>query len=139
MTRPIIGAALDNTELATYRDWILEKDRDLELQSFVNASVLEDDWTPLAEEVKRLLAGYKGRLGIHGPFRGFTVDTQDRLVRHVVQTRPGQGLDVCAATGASLMVIHSPFTTWDYNNLGGRTGARDKLFAHVHQVLDPIV
>lgn len=46
MASPVIGAALTNAELATYQDWILEKDRDLELQSFCNASVLDDDWTP---------------------------------------------------------------------------------------------
>ena len=58
---------------------MLEKDRDIELQSFVNAKVLDDDWSPLANEVKRLLDGYKGRMGIHGPFWGFTIDTQGPL------------------------------------------------------------
>lgn len=139
MTSPVIGAALTNAELATYKDWILEKDRDLELQSFSKASVLDDDWTPLADQVKHLLAGYKGRMGIHGPFWGFTIDTQDPMVRHVVQTRLGQGLDVCAAVNATHMVIHSPFSTWDYNNLDGRVGARDSLFSRVHDLLDPIV
>jgi len=139
MTIPVIGAALTVEELAAYQDWVLEKDRDLELQSFVRAEVLDGDWSPLADEVKRLLAGYKGRMGIHGPFWGFTIDTQDPLVRHAVQTRFGQGLDVCAAIGASHMVIHSPFSTWDYNNLDARPGARDAFYTRVHQVMDPIV
>lgn len=139
MTLPVIGAALTNAELSAYLDWILEKDRDLELQSFVRAEVLDGDWTPLADQVKAMLAGYKGRLGIHGPFWGFTIDTQDPLVRHAVQTRFGQGLDVCAAIGASHMVIHSPFSTWDYNNLDARSGARDAFYTRVHQVMDPIV
>ena len=139
MTSPVIGAALTNPELATYQNWILEKDRDLELQSFVGAAVLDDDWTPLADEVKHLLAGYKGRMGIHGPFWGFTIDTQDPLVRAVVQKRLGQGLDVCAAVGGTHMVVHSPFTTWDFNNLDGNTGARDKMFTRVHEVMAPIV
>ena len=139
MTSPVIGAALTNAELATYQNWILEKDRDLELQSFVGAAVLDDDWTPLADEVKHLLAGYKGRMGIHGPFWGFTIDTQDPLVRAVVQKRLGQGLDVCAAVGGTHMVVHSPFTTWDFNNLDGNTGARDKMFTRVHEVMAPIV
>lgn len=139
MTVPVIGAALTNADLKTYQNWILEKDRDLELQSFVSASVLDGDWSALATEVKELLAGYKGRMGIHGPFWGFTIDTQDPLVRDVVQKRFGQGLDVCAAIDASHMVIHSPFSTWDYNNLDGRTGARDAFFSRVHHVMDPIV
>jgi len=45
MTSPIMGAALTNAELTVYQNWILEKDRDLELQSFVGATVLDDDWT----------------------------------------------------------------------------------------------
>ena len=139
MNVPVIGAALTNDELTAYQDWILEKDRDLELQSFVEGSVLDGDWTPLADEVNRLLAGYKGRLGIHGPFWGFTIDTSDSLVRDVVQKRLGQGLDVCAAINASHMVIHSPFSTWDYNNLNARIGAREALFDRVHAVLDPLV
>ena len=139
MTLPVIGAALTIDQLASYHDWILEKDRDLELQSFVNAEVLDDDWSPLANEVKRLLDGYKGRMGIHGPFWGFTIDTQDPLVRHAVQTRFDQALDVCAAIGASHMVIHSPFTTWDYNNLNANQDSRDALFTRVHLLLSPIV
>ncbi len=136
---PVIGAALSNDELVTHRDWILEKDRDLELQSFHAAEVLDGDWQPLAEQTKRLLAGYKGRLGIHGPFWGFTIDSRDALVQDVVRKRMGQGLDVCQAVGATQMVIHSPFSTWDYNNLDMMAGQRERLFANTHAVLDPIV
>jgi len=139
MTLPVIGAALTIAELAEYRDWILEKDRDLELQSFVNPGVLDADWTPLAEEVRTLLAGYKGRMGIHGPFWGFTIDSPDPLIREVVQKRLHQGLDVCAAVGGTHMVVHSPFTTWDYNNLDAYSGARDYLFTRVHDTLDAVV
>ena len=139
MTSPVIGAALTNAELATYRDWVLERDRDPELQSFVAAAVLDADWTPLADEVNRLLAGNTGRMGIHGPFWGFTNGTRDPLVRQVVQARLGQGLDVCAAINASHMVIHSPFTTWDFNNLDAQCGGRDQLFSSVHEVIYPIV
>jgi len=80
-TLPVIGAALTNAELTVWRDWILEKDRDLELQSFHSAAALDGDWRPLADQVKELLAGYNGRLGIHGPFWGFTVHSSDPLVR----------------------------------------------------------
>jgi sugar phosphate isomerase/epimerase len=136
---PVIGAALTNDELVVWQDWILEKDRDLELQSFYSADVLDGDWQPLADHARKLLAGYKGRLGIHGPFWGFTVHSSDRLVQEVVRKRLGQGLDVCAAVGATQMVIHSPFTTWDYNNIDMMAGQRDRLFTNAHAVLDPVV
>ena len=138
-TLPIIGAALNLAELAHYRDWVLEKQRDLELQSFVDAEVLNGDWQGLADATRRLLDGYTGRLGIHGPFWGFTMDTPDPEVRAIVQKRYGQGLDVCAAIGATQMVVHSPFTTWDYNNLDTQSGARDRLFTHVHLTMDSVV
>ena len=138
-TLPVIGAALTNADLMIWRDWILEKDRDLELQSFSSATALDGDWQPLADQVKALLAGYKGRLGIHGPFWGFTVDSPDPLVQEVVRKRFGQGLDVCAAVGATQMVIHSPFTTWYYNNLDMMAGQRDRFFTNTHAVLDPVV
>ncbi len=136
---PVIGAALSVAELGPYRDWVLEKDRDLELQSFHTAEVLNGDWAPLAAEAKRLLDGYRGRLGIHGPFWGFAIDSMDPDVRAVVQKRMTQGLDVCEAVGATQMVVHSPFTTWDYNNLDMMDGQRDKLFTNVHLTLDDIV
>lgn len=135
----VIGAALTNEDLETYRDWILEKDRDLELQSFHSAEVLDSDWQPMADHVKALLAGYNGRLGIHGPFWGFSVHTSDPLVQEVVRKRFDQGLDVCAAVGANQMVVHSPFSTWDYNNLDMMAGQRDRLFTNAHAVLEPIV
>lgn len=136
---PVIGAALTVDDLAQYRDWVLEKQRDVEIQSFHAAEVLNGDWSALALEAKRLLDGHTGRLGIHGPFWGFTVDTSDPDVRVVVQKRMMQGLDVCAAIGATQMVLHSPFTTWDYNNLDMTAGQRDRLFTNTHLTLDPIV
>lgn len=136
---PVIGAALSHEDLAAHRDWILEKDRDLELQSFHTAHVLDGDWHPLADHIKDILAGYKGRLGIHGPFWGFSVDTSDPLVQDAVRKRLGQGLDVCGVMGATHMVVHSPFTTWDYNNLDMVEGERDRLFTNTHEVLDQVV
>ena len=136
---PVIGAALAVDELAQFRDWLLEKNRDLELQTFHNAGVLVSDWQPLVTEVKRQLDGYTGRLGLHGPFWGFTVSTSDAMVQKVVQHRMAQALDVCAAVGATQMVIHSPFTTWDYNNLDQLSGQRERLFENTHATLAPVV
>ncbi|SFI54443.1 sugar phosphate isomerase/epimerase family protein [Albimonas pacifica] len=136
---PVIGACLPVESLATYRDWLLEADRDLELQSFHLAEVLEGDWRPLVEEARRLLDGHKGRLGIHGPFWGFTVASMDPEIRRVVEKRMMQGLDVCRALGADQMVIHSPYTTWDHNNLDMLPEARAKVFEFTHDTLDRVV
>ena len=135
MELPVIGAALRTDELEHYREWILEKQRDVELQSFHTAAVLNGDWHPEAERIKGLLDGYTGRLGIHGPFWGFPIHSSDPDIRAVVAQRMDQGLDVCAAIGASQMVIHSPYTTWDYNNLDNLDTARDTLIENTHATL----
>jgi sugar phosphate isomerase/epimerase len=140
----LIGAALGVSDLSSYADWLKEGQRDLELQTFHSFDVLTGDWQPLVDEVRGQLDGYTGRLGIHGPFWGFGIASQDPDVRAVVAKRMDQGLEVCAAVGATQMVIHSPYTTWDYNNLDlyetGRTGvierAHETLRAAVRRAED---
>jgi sugar phosphate isomerase/epimerase len=136
---PVLGAALSRRTLPLHRDWILERQRDLEIQDFFDASVLDGDWRAVIAELKPMLDGYTGRLGIHGPFWGFKIDSQDALVRAVVTKRFLQGLDVCEALGATQMVIHSPYTTWDYNNLDANPGAREAQIGRVHETLRDVV
>jgi len=138
-TPPVIGACLPVEALAEHRDWLFEMDRDLELQTFHLAETLDGDWQSLADEAKRVLDGFQGRLGIHGPFWGFTVDSLDPEIRAVVTRRMLQGLDVCARTGANLMVIHSPFSQWSRQNIPNVPGAREKLTEMVHLTLDPVI
>lgn len=138
-TRPILGAALDHASLAAHRDWLLEAPRDLELQAFVDAEVLEGDWSGLAAETLRLLDGHKGRLGIHGPFWGFTIASYDPEVRRIVTRRFQQGLDVCAALKATHMVIHSPFTTWGYNHRGLYPKDSARMIEAARDTLAPVL
>jgi sugar phosphate isomerase/epimerase len=137
MPTPLIGAAIDVADLAQWGDWIVRDQRDLELQDFCDPEVIAGDWHPHVEEAKRRLDGYRGRLGIHGPFWGFTIDSHDPDVRGIVRKRLDQGLDVCAALGATHMVVHSPYTTWDGNNLDTSPGAREAMLERVHACLAP--
>lgn len=136
---PLLGAAMPSDALPAYRDWLLDGHRDLELQDFFRADVLNGDWRPLAARIRAELQGHRGRLGIHGPFWGFVLDTQDPDVRAVVQRRLDQGLDVCEELGATQMVVHSPFTTWSYHNLDNQADARGKLQERVHACLGEAV
>lgn len=136
---PTLGVALPLGGLMMHRDWIIERQRDLELQDFFEPEVLGGDWKPLAARIKRELDGYRGRLGIHGPFWGFSIATKDSDVAAIVTKRMHQGLDVCAAVGANQMVIHSPYTTWDYHNLDYTPGARTQLIERVHGILGTAV
>jgi sugar phosphate isomerase/epimerase len=132
---PILGAAMPVDAIAQHRDWLLEHQRDIEIQTFDKAEVLNGDWETLAARARAALDGHTGRRGIHGPFWGFKLDSQDPEIRAVVRKRLLQGLDVCAAVGATQMVIHSPFTTWDHNNLDATKGARESVFERVHATL----
>jgi len=132
---PILGVALPLEGLRLHRDWILEKNRDLEIQDFIWADVLNGDWKPRADEIKKELDGHHGRVGIHGPFWGLTLDNMDPEIRAVVTKRILQGLDVCEYLGATHMVIHSPYTTWDHNNLDYNPGSRAALTERVHDTL----
>jgi sugar phosphate isomerase/epimerase len=136
---PVIGAAMTVPSLERHHNWLLEGQRDLELQDFIDAEVLDGDWRPVVARARQLLSGHTGRLGIHGPFWGFAIDTPDPAVRAVVQHRLDQGLDVCAALGATNMVVHSPFTTWDTNNLDAKPGARQAKQERCHLAMAPAV
>lgn len=134
-----IGAALRVADLDTYAPWLRERQRDLELQDFTDAATLSGDWSGVVDEARRRLDGFTGRLGIHGPFWGITIHSKDPDIRAVVARRMDQGLDVCAALGATQMVIHSPYSTWDHNNLDGNAGAREAVIENTHATLGAAV
>ncbi|WP_066702803.1 sugar phosphate isomerase/epimerase family protein [Celeribacter ethanolicus] len=140
MTLPVIGAALNVEHLPGFRDWLFEKDRDLEIQSFIWPEMLiKGDWHDLVAEARRHLDGYKGRLGIHGPFWGLSFTNPDPDIRAVVRTRMMQGLEIAEALGARFMVIHSPYTTWDWHNLDMHPGARQRGIAMAQELLVDVV
>lgn len=113
-----IGAALMVADLPTYRDWLIAGQRDLEVQDFLLPEVLLGDWQGRVAEAKRLLDGFEGRLGIHGPFYDLALDTADPEIAPIVARRFVTGVEAAAALGATQMVIHSPYTTWDWFNFG---------------------
>jgi sugar phosphate isomerase/epimerase len=136
---PVLGAALSIKSIPAHREWLLERQRDLEIQDFIRTDLLDGDWRSTANEIKRMLDGHKGRLGIHGPFWGFKIDSQDPLIRRAVTKRLLQGLEVAEFLGATHMVIHSPFTTWDHNNLDMTPENRADLVERVSATLGDVI
>ena len=139
MTPLKIGAAMPVKALETYRDWLIEGQRDLEIQDFAFTETLQGDWSGLVETAKKMLDGHDGRVGIHGPFWGFTIHSRDIDVRDLVAKRMDQALDGAEALGASHMVVHSPYSTWDYNNLDNNPGSREIIIEHVHDTMKAAV
>lgn len=136
---PIIGASLSLDEFEAYRPWVFEKQRDLDLHGLFTPDVLNQDLSKHIERANTLLDGYRGRLGIHGPCWGFNLASHDPDVRLVIQKRMAHALDVCQMIGATQMVIHSPYTFWDYNNIDKREGEREALVERVHLNLSDAV
>lgn len=136
---PWVGAAMRIDEVAAHRDWLFDGPRPLELQDFVEAETLLGDWREKADLVTATLAGREGPLGVHGPFWGFTIDSQDPEVRTVVQRRMLTCLEICETIGATQMVVHSPFTTWDYHNHPNDPRAVEKLVERCHETMGAVV
>ena len=135
---PIVGAQLSVLDLDRHRDWLFDKDRDLELPEFCMADILRGP-EPFIDMAREKLDGWNGRLGIHGPFSGFELNVRDRDVRQVVQTRIDQALDVCEALGAVQMVLHSPYDGWDAANLDNGPRDRRKSVEAVVETLTPAI
>ena len=57
---PVLGVALPLEGLRLHRNWILDKQRDLEIQDFIWADLLNGDWKPRADEIKKELDGFGG-------------------------------------------------------------------------------
>jgi len=139
MSLPLIGAALTIDTFARLRPWILDRQRDVEIQDFFWPHLLDGDWRAVTDGYAPLLDGYRGRLGVHGPFWSFSIAAMDPDIVAVARKRLGQGLDICAALGADQMVIHSPFTTWDHHNLDSWPGARAAMIERTVETLAPLV
>jgi sugar phosphate isomerase/epimerase len=139
MMKPLLGAALKLDGLRLHYDWIMERQRDLEIQDFGRFEVLNGDWRSLASEIKKCLAGYPGRLGLHGPFMGLPINSEDPDVRAVVNRRMHQALDVCDHIGATQMVVHSPYTSWNYANFQWKPNARETHIRRIHLTLQDVV
>lgn len=133
--RLILGAALKIPFLEMYRDWMLEKPRDLELQDFISPNVLNGDWQSLVDQAKRLIDGFEGRIGIHGPFIGFSLKETEAEIQNFAKKTIDTGLEICRALGGTHMVLHSPYSIWDHYNWYQRTNIQASITEACHAIL----
>lgn len=134
-----IGASLTIDAIATHRDWLFDDERDLEIPDFIFYEAFKDGWEHTVARAKAELDGFKGRIGIHGPFPGFAIDTNDPEVREIVSRKMVDGIEAAAALGARQMVIHSPFDHWSqHHKLAGKDGNAAKIAA-IREVLAPAI
>lgn len=136
---PVLGAALTLDMLALHRPWVLEHQRDVELQSFAAPRALAGDLDALIGRAKALLDGHSGRRGLHGPFYGFQIDAGDPEIVQVIRRRMLACLDACERLRADQMVIHSPLTIWDHANHQHQPAGEGVQIERVRFVLDPVI
>ena len=104
----VVGASLNAERLKQFHDFIMSRQRPIELQDPANPGLLDRGWTAAAREINALLDGHAGIRGIHGPFIDLPVGASDLRIRGVVIDRLKDGLEFGAEIGATHMVIHSP-------------------------------
>lgn len=136
---PIVGAALTLKELPHFRTFMEEKARDLELQDFHRPEIMANGLEDLTAHARKLLAGYPGRIGIHGPFWDFNIATWGSEFRSLIQTQLLAAVRACGRIGGSHMVVHSPFTIWDAHNVHNYPGAVDAVAMRATETLAPVI
>ena len=139
MTPPTIGAALRAEEIASHRDWLFDADRDVELQDFMTYAALTTEREDRIAAARAALDGHRGRVGIHGPFRGLDIDNEDPELALLVTARCLAALEAADRVGARQMVLHSPYSLWYQNNVLAGAGYAEAVTARVHDVLGPVV
>ena len=104
MTPLKIGACLAPHEIADHRDWLFDADRDIELQGFSTHKDLALEFEDRIASAKAALKGFRGRLGLHGPYEGLDMDNKDPEVRPVIPARNQKAQEAAERVGAPQMV-----------------------------------
>lgn len=138
-TLPRLGAALCLKEMTQLQDWMRAHDRALEIQDFVTYDAITKDRADILAGYAPLLAGYGGDIGIHGPFIGLDIASNDPGVRAVVTERLLQGLEIAEALGGTHMVVHSPFTFWHHLNRQNYTWIVPQMIEDACACLMPVL
>lgn len=142
MTPLKVGAALLSENVIHHRDWLFSENRDLEIQDFCLPHVVSGGWDDAVVAAKAAIEGFRGRLGIHGPFYGLDIANPDADMARAIGAKYVKSVEAAAALGARQMVIHSPFDNWhDYNRFNfierGYESVVAKVAEDAAQVLAP--
>lgn len=141
-TLPVIGGAIRLPEIPKYLQWLVSKQRDLEIQDPCYPDYLDQDWTAEVREGAQRLkdGGFTGRIGIHGAFDGLELFTYDKKIREVIRTRFLQSLEFGAVLNASTMVIHSPFIAFGHGLVNYSPAShRQYIIDAAHAILEDVL
>jgi hypothetical protein len=131
---PVLGAALNINSIPKHRDWLLERQRDLEIQDFIWTEQLDGDWRTNADRINSMLDGHTGRRGIHGPFWGFKIDSQDPMIRGMVTKRVAYGDPFAVYDVGSQQSRHGPERARQHDRARPRDSARGHRTRRKHRL-----
>ena len=134
-----IGACLRIEEVQTYRDWLFDHERDIEIQNFMTLRSLTTDRDDLVAAAKTALNGHGGRVGMHAPFDGLDLHNKDPELRPLITARYVLALEAADAIGARQMVLHSPYDHFHQTNLLATAGNGLRMLERIQGVLAPVV
>lgn len=144
---PRLGAALyldELTGIAGMEPFVRDHDRDVEIRDFTAIGALSGNvWPDIADRARRVMQGHGGRVGLHGPFWGITLDMPDPDVRRIAQDRMDAALSalirVLDGKAGGHMVVHSPYTTWHGFNRWTNQCDAAGILERTHATLSPAV
>jgi len=139
---PLLGASIPVGLLSGSRDWLIDRQRDLEIPDAFRPEVLYGDFRELARTARESLAGHEGRVSIHGPFLGFTIDAgDDPKLREAISGAILKALEFAESLGATQMVIHSPFWSFGANPFcaDGNAGEVRAIIEQSRRTLDSVL
>ncbi len=98
--------ATTRQQVNAYRRWAAQLGCGLELYAFSEPEVLAGDWRAILQEHQQLLAGFGGRLGLHGAFYDMVSGSLDPDIVALTRKRYLQNLRIAAELGADSVVFH---------------------------------
>lgn len=79
------------------------------------SEVLGGYWLTLAHQAKDILSQHKGKIGLHGPSWGLDISNPDSDIQKITSKRIDTSLSICSYIGADQLVIHSPYSVWNFS------------------------
>lgn len=136
---PVVGGAFRLEGLKEQLAWVMEAQRDVEIQDTSNPELFEGDWRALAREINTVLDGHTGRRGLHAPYEGINVAVPDPRVAGAIADRLLQTLEFAAEVGGTHCVLHSPFLFFGTAQMVHRPDERAGAFARIQRNLERVV
>jgi len=81
----------------------------LDLQEFADPNILDGDWRGHVARYRKVLAGFRGELTLHGAFLDLFSGSPDRRVVAVARDRYRQNITIAAEVGAHLINFHANY------------------------------